>query len=277
MIVVRPLAGLCNRMRVINSCIALQKRNLHARKIKLIWEKDALLNCDFVDLFQPISNIEIIDRNKALTYFLYYHCNYPLPFRSRMKKSLLKYRWKNFRYYNTDIISQLRFQNEYWENAKNNFIIDTYNDFYHAPNTDYFGLFKPVEPLQKLIQKEVDKFLKPTIGVHVRRTDNRISIEKSTTQLFIKTISDLLEKDNNQLFYLSTDDLETENQFKKKFGGYIINQNNKDFKRDTKSGIESAVIDLYALSETKNILGSYYSTFSDIAAKIKNIPLEIIV
>jgi hypothetical protein len=128
-----------------------------------------------------------------------------------------------------------------------------------------------------MIQNEIDKFQKPTTGVHIRRTDNIKSIEKSTTSLFINTITDLLEKDDNQLFYLSTDDLETENQLKEKFAGHIINQNNKDFKRDTKSGMESAVIDLYALSATKNLLGSYYSSFSDIAAKIKNIPLQIIV
>jgi hypothetical protein len=277
MILVKPLAGLCNRMRVINSCIALQKRNLHAGKIQMIWEKDSLLNCDFLDLFQPIKNIEIIDRHKALTFFLYYHHNHSLPFKSRIKKHFLKYTFQNYRYYNTDIISSLRFQNKYWDNAKNNFVINSYSDFYNSPNTNFYGLFKPIEPLQKMIQNEIDKFQKPTTGVHIRRTDNIKSIEKSTTSLFINTITDLLEKDDNQLFYLSTDDLETENQLKEKFAGHIINQNNKDFKRDTKSGMESAVIDLYALSATKNLLGSYYSSFSDIAAKIKNIPLQIIV
>jgi hypothetical protein len=183
----------------------------------------------------------------------------------------------NYKYYNTETISNFRFQNAYWDNAKNNFVIDTYSDFYNSADTNYYHLFKPVKPLQKLIEKQVARFLKPTTGIHIRRTDNIKSIQKSTTRLFIDMVTHLLEKDSNQLFYLSTDDLKTETLFKAEFGDYIICQDKKDFKRDSSSGIESAVIDLFNLSETRNILGSYHSSFSEIAAKIKGIPLRTIV
>ena len=47
----------------------------------------------------------------------------------------------------------------------------------------------------------------------------------------------------------------------------------KEMNRDTPNGIRDAVVDLYCLSKTKYIYGSYWSSFSDIAARIGEIRL----
>ncbi|KAA9036389.1 hypothetical protein FW778_19370 [Ginsengibacter hankyongi] len=276
MIIVKPLAGLCNRMRVINSCISLQNRNSNAGEIQMIWEKNELLNCDFSDIFQPIKNIKIIRSHPALTHFLHYHNNRTLPLKSRIKKNILYYSLLNYKLYDNDIILPFRFQEEYWDTAKHNFVINTYSEFYDSQKFNNYQAFKPVDQLQSLINSQVKKFTKTTIGVHIRRTDNIESIKKSTTKLFINALADILEKDSNQLFYLATDDLEVENLLRKRFEKYIITQENKDFRRGTKKGIQDALVDLYTLSRTKKIIGSYYSSFSWTASFLNRIPMQII-
>jgi len=276
MIIVRPLAGLCNRMRVINSCITLHQRNANAGEIRMIWKKNELLNCDFTDLFQPIKSIKIIKSHTALNYFLHYHNNPTLPLKSKIKRKMLYYRFLNYEYYDNDIILPLRFKEDYWDTARNHFVINSYSEFYDSQRFNNYQAFKPVTQLQSLIDMQVRKFTKSTIGVHIRRTDNVESNRRSTTKLFINTLADILEKDSNQLFYLATDDLEVESLLKKRFENYIITQEDKDFSRATKKGIENAVIDLFALSHTSRILGSYYSSYSETASRIHKIPFKVV-
>ena len=61
MITLVPTGGLCNRMRAIDSAVALcEKIN---RKLRIIWYMYEGLNCSFFELFQPINNdyIKTID------------------------------------------------------------------------------------------------------------------------------------------------------------------------------------------------------------------------
>ena len=39
--------------------------------------------------------------------------------------------------------------------------------------------------------------------------------------------------------------------------------------------IDEAVVDLFCLAHTRRVIGSYWSSFSDMAAEISGIPLEI--
>lgn len=46
--------------------------------------------------------------------------------------------------------------------------------------------------------------------------------------------------------------------------------------RQDENGIADAVVDLFILSRTQRLYGSYWSSFSEVAAQIGNIPLEIV-
>ena len=62
---------------------------------------------------------------------------------------------------------------------------------------------------------------------------------------------------------------------KKLFGNKIISFSaHKD--RNSAIGIQDALADLFLLSKTSRIWGSFYSSFSEIAAKLNKTPLEII-
>jgi hypothetical protein len=89
-------------------------------------------------------------------------------------------------------------------------------------------------------------------------------------------MDDILENNSNTKYYLSTDDSPTELQLKERYGSRIVVLEGKSINRNDLAGIEDAVTDMFCLSRTKLILGSYASSFSEVASAIGKIPLEII-
>ena len=85
-----------------------------------------------------------------------------------------------------------------------------------------------------------------------------------------------LEKCPNMMFFVSTDDIEIKKQLLENFRGNCIINNMDKTSRNTKKGMEDAVIDLYMLASTNKILGSYYSSYSEGASAIGHIPLVVV-
>ncbi len=262
-------------MRVLNSCLVLN--NNRSRSFKIVWQKDSSLNCDFHKLFQPIVYFDIVFENEVLNYYSNYKPDHSPTIKGRVKK--LKHAIINLKhnYYDDNRVQQHRFEDEYWLNLKNCLVIDTCHDFFtQEGKNNFYHNFKPVDSLQLRIDSLTRGFGKRTVGIHIRRTDNNESIEISKTDLFVEAIWELLAKDPNYTFYLSTDDIDTEEYFKKLFGERIIVNENKNLARDTEKGIQDALVDLYTLSKTDKILGSWWSSFSFIASELGQVPLQII-
>ena len=59
MIFVRPLAGLCNRLRVINSAVKLSQ-DLNTRLV-VFWQTDPEMNCSYRSLFQVPEQFKVVD------------------------------------------------------------------------------------------------------------------------------------------------------------------------------------------------------------------------
>ena len=64
--------------------------------------------------------------------------------------------------------------------------------------------------------------------------------------------------------------------YQKAFPGRIVAQPVQSVRRDTLAGMQDAVVDLFCLSRTRKLLGSYWSSFSDMAAELSGIPLQIV-
>lgn len=109
-------------------------------------------------------------------------------------------------------------------------------------------------------------------GLHIRRTDNQMSIKHSPEKLFHDKIREILAQDSNAKFYLASDDLEVKRRFEDLFGGAIKYQH-KQTSRCTLEGIIDAMTELVVLSRSKHIYGSYYSSFSEAAAMMSGVPL----
>lgn len=253
-----PTGGLCNRMRAIASAYEIsQAKNC---KLKVIWNKYDGLNAQFSDLFSPISedNIEIVDTTKWL-----YNINRRADYLKRLISLKIAY-------------NKVFFQPDIKDNLTENLKIGANLIISGAPlceKYEFSRLFTPTNDIKEKIQSTVNKFKDNTIGIHIRRTDNTESIRVSTTEAFHKCVSAELNADPNTMFYLATDDNCIKEEFIKTYGNHIITTvSNTD--RNSLEGMLFAVYDLYCLSSTKKIIGSYYSSYTQVAAQIGHIKIE---
>jgi hypothetical protein len=152
--------------------------------------------------------------------------------------------------------------------------ISTVHQFYQVP--DSFAYFKPVHELDDKINQLRNSFSSNTIGIHIRRSDNALSIQHSPIKAFVDAMQREIDADSNTMFFLATDSTGEEQYLKRTFPDRILTYN-KQLDRNSEKGIQDALIDLYSLSNTKKIIGSYYSSFSEVAAQIKGITLNLIV
>ena len=94
-------------------------------------------------------------------------------------------------------------------------------------------------------------------------------------ELFMEKAEEEFSNNNNTKIFLATDDEYVKKTFKSRFADKIITSMNLA-DRNSIIGIQDGLAELYTLARTSKIYGSAWSTFSEIAAKIGNIELEII-
>ena len=140
---------------------------------------------------------------------------------------------------------------------------------------DMRGLFRPSAPVRKLIEEKTVGFNDQTVGVHIRRTDNKKSIKASPVELFISEMERRIEADSEVNFFVASDDGNVMRTLAARFGKRVM-QGDENASRTSLRGMLHGAADLWALAMTSEILGSYYSSYTDTAAVIGNIPLKII-
>jgi len=241
-------------MRVINSGWELAKER--KEKLLILWNCNKELNCPFDSIFRPIKEFRIINIYSVLDpRKLYYQ---------KTAKTYLN---------NEEIISHRnkagQLDADFVNNIRSNCYIFTWEHFY--PARDYH-LFIPTESLQKRIDQMTADFDSFCVGVHIRRTDNKPAIGKSSTQAFIRAMQQELLQNPDTKFYLATDDKKEEETLRKVFPGKILSNEKRCLRRDSAEGIYDALLDLYCLASTNKIIGSYFSSFTDIAADMHKIP-----
>src|ERR1700761_8501540 len=258
MIYLEPTGGLANRMRVIASGIRL-KNDLQT-KLVVIWNENYELRCPYENLFEPPDNYVVIKKNRRHNYIT----------RSAQSgllnklKATVKNRVLGISYCLTE---EDFFITDFNDVAKKHKVlyIKTCQQFNSAH--EEFKSFKPVALLQNQISAVSKLFENKTVGIQIRRTDNALSIKNSPLHLFIEAMNKLIAEQHDVLFFLATDDVNTELELISIFKNKIIN-NRKEFTRESVKGIQDAVVDLFLLSKTNYIMGSYYSSFSEVAAEL---------
>ena len=113
---------------------------------------------------------------------------------------------------------------------------------------------------------------KSYVGVHIRRTDHTKCIENSPLEYFIDMMNKVNKEDISTKFYLATDCLETKNKLKEMFKERIYTSDIV-LKRTSKEGVKGALQDFVSLSNCSKIIGTKYSSFSEMAALYGNIEL----
>jgi hypothetical protein len=136
--------------------------------------------------------------------------------------------------------------------------------------------FRNLLPQPSILRQVRNNFLaKPghliPIGVHIRRTDHTSSITHSPLGRFELA----MDKYPNGFFYLATDSEYIFKELRRKFGSRLFSHERLR-NRTSEEGIKEAVVSLYTLAFCSSILGSYKSSFSLTAAKLKPTRIEII-
>lgn len=269
LVYLEPIGGLGNRMRAIASCIwATQLINA---KLIIVWKKGWDYNSDFHDHFKKSEYFDVIDYKPN---FRFLRNNRQKIF---FKKLIIKFINKviGFDYFMSD---------PYFKNQES-FVLDLIkaNEKVYFKTFEEFGnllsykqIFKPNDKLQTQIDSYVSNFfLGDVIGVHIRRTDNEISIKNSPLEKFISYIESEINNNPDIKFFLATDDYEIKLEFLNMYNKNIITRE-KIILRNSEIGIEEGIIDLWCLSTTKYIYGSYWSSYSRTASRIGSIKLIVV-
>ncbi|MCH5234818.1 MAG: hypothetical protein J1E16_05950 [Muribaculaceae bacterium] len=257
-IIIVAQGGLANRMRAIASSLYYAKKT--NRDLLVVWYKNKELNASFSDLFKN-ENVpfKIIEPN-----FLIYNIYYEQPrkknfFISRIIRKLLGI---------TTIIDIHNFPEELiienLNNVTKRVIINSGLQFAdYAPE-----ILKEIFRFNEIVLERKNNILQgksPDISIQIRRTDNIESIRHSPLHSFEKTINSQIKKNCNVSCFLATDDTQTKAYLLSKFPQNII-INPREARRDTKEGMIDAAAEMLIMSECKVIYGSFWSSFSEIAA-----------
>jgi hypothetical protein len=111
------------------------------------------------------------------------------------------------------------------------------------------------------------------VGVHIRRGDNEKATSESPSELFWEAME---KYSSSTVFYLATDSMDVRNEAIERFPNRILFASNSLLSRNDPIGCRDAVVDFFCLSRCSEIIGSYYSSFSEMAAMYGEVPLRIL-
>lgn len=267
-----PAGGLANRIRALSSAIALAGKT--GTELKVLWFRDWALHAAFRDLFVPSPlppHVRIVEASwpDLLLFDRPRRRNFHLP------AAFQKLRFKSCLYeHEIDALRNRNFDFAEWA-AQGNVYMASYLPFFPYPPCLLHNLFTPVPEIGRKVEEIYSRFSSHTVGVHVRRTDNVMSIEHSPLELFFERL-DREQKEHDDLrIYLATDSEEVKEQMKERYRGQLVCLPRKA-DRGTTEGIRDGIMEMILLSRTVKIYGSYHSSFSELAAELGSVPLSVV-
>lgn len=134
----------------------------------------------------------------------------------------------------------------------------------------YLKKLKPLKSIQKdIINFQKKNNLAKMVGVHIRRgdfADRKVSPGRvSSDEKFIERMNELVRENPKTKFFLCTDSKEMEEKLERVFPKKIIKFPKTSFIRTDIRATQEGLIDLLLLSKTPLILGTYKSTFTEMA------------
>jgi hypothetical protein len=257
-----PLGGLCNRLRAVASAVHLAQ--IQCGSVTIHWQSNTECNAYFDELFEKIDLPFVrICRLKS----------WRLPMLPARKKNLeLPFIIRKYSYDKQLFISQDRLDDSLLKTLKG-------KRFYicsgHSLSAHYSlnALFKPIPSLLERIRTIQSTFNPEIVGVHIRRGDHKKCIKQHSERDFFRSMDNELLRNPGIQFFISTDSNELKVRLMEHFGKAAICQI-AELKRDSLKGMQDAVVDLWCLASTTRILGSRFSSYSDLAAELGNLELQ---
>lgn len=270
MIIIEPCAGLGNRLLGLGSAYAVA-RKLN-RKLIVMWKREVGCNVKSSELFDlPMEVIEISENGWKKGPIEHFMSN-------RTKK---KYRGMATRFLECDDVERIKAEGGYEEllrviEKEPTIYIKSYGPICEIDASSYTFL-KPSATIEAKGAALLGQLNEHTVGVHVRRTDHTEAIANSPLALFAEHMKAELATDSEAKFFVATDDETVKKELRELLPEVkLIFNESGIIDRNSKEGLEDALIEMLALSKGKKILGSYNSTFSLLPSYIGNIPLEVV-
>lgn len=259
-----PQGGLCNRLRVTLS--ARFAGETAGRAVRVRWGvRDAECPAAFDELFHSIDTPAFSIVRRPWRYAAVTRRNLHLP--ALLRLPLFDAQQKNFDPRRHGDIAT-------WLRRYPRLYVSGCEELVPYPAA-CMGLLRPLPHIQERIDAVTRQFDAHTVGVHIRRTDHTWAIEESTDDAFRQAMHDCVRADGHTRFFLATDDDELKRRLVAEWPERIITQPSVA-PRHTSEGIVQAVIDLWCLAATRSLLGSFYSSFTDMAAALGGIPLTVV-
>jgi len=287
-IYLKPVGGLCNRIRVIDSAILVA--NESRKRLVVIWEKNASLNCAYNELFQSSPAFDLIETKSFRGWsFPYYPDRSPTSLAKRtlfrLTRSRLGLNSSCFYDQLVDKLDALRpVTPEKYRNL-DEFDEHTYDVFSSVAeqlkeNTTsylsacwrivdkpgYHETFKPVTAIATKVEQITQRFTDQTFGVHIRGTDAETSKRYSSVAAFHREIEETIAAVPDATFFLASDEPAIKQRLIDKYPARMFFLNQTSYGRNSPKNIHNALVDLLCLASTRTVFGSYFSTFSQLAA-----------
>ena len=263
-------SGLANRIKSLVSCIKLASEN--NSKFYVQWnildnyDKDIhILNCEFNKLFRNDIELKTFDTSFKI---YNHHClvvtdNDKIPYNFNTFKPKVK-------------------KKKFSKNDKFNRNIDfMYNKIPLNIKKKYINYFKTLK-LNSNLEKKVIEFSKnfneKTISLHIRSWNRNGENSRQKILFNLDNFITEIKKYPENNFYLSSDSSEVIKILKNNFNNQIITYPRKtslDNSRDFSEGVQEDLIELYLLAKNNNIIGSYGSTFTEVAWWLAECPKNI--
>jgi len=158
------------------------------------------------------------------------------------------------------------------------------NEAYADAKSSFYKNLRPVEAVQKTIDDMQKRYFDgcDVIGVHIRRNDHLTFLQKDhrlvcPTSMFVEAMENILRVNPGTKFFLATDDKKEEMRIRRLFPDIVIVYAKESVSRNTKEGMQDALVDWMLLSKTSSILAPYMSSFSVEAGAVNRIKTRVIV
>ena len=267
-----PVSGLANRIRAIASGVALARKT--GRDPIVVWHRDSGLNAPFEAIFKTDSLPFQLRETGALSYGLVYD----IPRKRNLYLSALApffdRRLRIFQDANKGFDSEESRIESIVASSGRDIIIQSGFEFYKIDR----ALLNSIFHISDRVKRRMDEILggeAPEAALQIRRTDNAKSISFSPLSSFDSIARRLVDSDPGIRIFLATDDGATKDFFRRTYPANVV-LNPAEASRSTVEGIVDAAAELYIMAECRDIYGSYWSSYSEIAAMIGGSRLTVV-
>lgn len=260
-----PYGGLCNRLNAVATAVSLAAMG---HRVEVLWLRKSWCAAAFEELFEPLA-VEGLRLRSADGASLLWQRSLPRNLRQAGRVR----GWMGWHNLEDVYPNDTPALTERMAGAERVYISTCQRLL--PPTTPLRTLFKPIAPIADKIASVVGTFSPNTYGLHIRRGDHDYCREHSPLEAFTRRMDALIAQEPDACFYVATDDATVREELIARYPNRIRYYEGATLSRSSVEGMQDAVVDLFALSHTKRIYGSLASSFSEVAAELGGVELEM--